>query len=100
MSLDGNATAAKLSGKIKDVDILCIDAYAIAVKNGFKGTEEEWLESLKGEKGADGKNYTLTEADKTEIADKVKQDEIIGDIDSALDRIIALQNSLIGGGSE
>ena len=26
-------------------------AYDIAVKNGFEGTEEEWLESLKGEKG-------------------------------------------------
>lgn len=26
-------------------------AYAIAVKNGFEGTEEEWLTSLKGEKG-------------------------------------------------
>ena len=27
-------------------------AYEIAVDNGFKGTEEEWLESLKGEDGA------------------------------------------------
>jgi len=26
-------------------------AYDIAVKNGFEGTEQEWLESLKGEKG-------------------------------------------------
>ena len=24
-------------------------AYEVAVQNGFKGTEEEWLESLKGE---------------------------------------------------
>lgn len=28
-----------------------LTAYGIAVKNGFKGTEEEWLASLKGEKG-------------------------------------------------
>ena len=28
-------------------------AYEIAVKNGFEGTEEEWLESLKGAPGAD-----------------------------------------------
>ena len=28
-----------------------ITAYGIAVKHGFDGTEEEWLESLKGEKG-------------------------------------------------
>lgn len=31
-------------------------AYEIAVENGFEGTEAEWLESLKGEKGADGKD--------------------------------------------
>lgn len=29
-------------------------AYEIAVNNGFKGTEEEWLESLKGTPGKDG----------------------------------------------
>lgn len=29
-------------------------AYEIAVQNGFNGTEQEWLESLKGEPGAPG----------------------------------------------
>lgn len=29
-------------------------AYEIAVDNGFEGTEQEWLASLKGEKGEDG----------------------------------------------
>jgi len=29
-------------------------AYQIAVANGFDGTEEQWLESLKGENGEDG----------------------------------------------
>ena len=29
-------------------------AYEIAVDNGFEGTEQEWLASLKGEKGQDG----------------------------------------------
>ena len=43
-------------------------AYQIAVENGFEGTEEEWLESLKGKKGTD---YILTESDKFEIADIV-----------------------------
>jgi hypothetical protein len=71
MSLDGNATAAKLSGKIKEIDVLCLSAYAIAVKNGFEGTEEEWLESLKGEKGD---SYIITEADKQEIAEMVKSE--------------------------
>lgn len=31
-----------------------LSAYDIAVKNGFVGTEVEWLESLKGENGRDG----------------------------------------------
>ena len=30
-------------------------AYDIAVDNGFEGSETEWLASLKGEKGADGR---------------------------------------------
>ncbi|MFD2210726.1 hypothetical protein ACFSMW_13530 [Virgibacillus halophilus] len=29
-------------------------AYDIAVQNGFKGTEKEWLESLKGQDGTNG----------------------------------------------
>lgn len=29
-------------------------AYVVAVKNGFVGTEKEWLESLKGDKGDKG----------------------------------------------
>ena len=29
-------------------------AYEVAVKNGFEGTEQEWLESLKGERGESG----------------------------------------------
>ncbi|MGN0819723.1 MAG: S1C family serine protease [Christensenellaceae bacterium] len=32
------------------------NAYDLALKNGFSGTEQEWLESLKGEKGDDGLN--------------------------------------------
>ena len=33
-----------------------LSAYEIAVKNGFEGTEIEWLESLKGDKGDAGKD--------------------------------------------
>lgn len=33
-------------------------AYEIAVRHGFEGTEEEWLESLKGSDGSDGKDGT------------------------------------------
>ena len=41
-------------------------AYQIAVENGFIGTESEWLASLKGEKGADGKNYQVEIIESTE----------------------------------
>lgn len=43
-------------------------AYELALEHGFKGTEEEWLESLKGD---DGDDYVLTESDKDEIAQMV-----------------------------
>ena len=47
-------------------------AYNIAVRNGYTGTEQEWLESLKGEKGEIGKTPIKgqdywTEADIAEI---------------------------------
>lgn len=40
-------------------------AYEIARANGFEGTEQEWIDSLKGEA------YILTEADKEEIRDSL-----------------------------
>lgn len=36
------------------LDLGAVTAYAIAVKNGFKGTEADWLASLKGAKGEQG----------------------------------------------
>ena len=55
MSLDGiTSTMKQLKGKIKGFNVYHTDAYAIAVKNGFEGTEAEWLESLKGEPGRNG----------------------------------------------
>lgn len=38
-------------------------AYEIAVDNGYEGSETEWLESLKGEPGADGRSITSIETD-------------------------------------
>jgi hypothetical protein len=48
--------------------------------------------------GKDGKDYVLTEADKNDIAELVTEGAI-GDIETALDTIIAIQENLIGGGS-
>lgn len=66
--------------KVRDKDGNIIDipalngesAYNIAVKNGFVGTEAEWIESLKGERGEIGKTPIKgqdywTEADIAEI---------------------------------
>ena len=66
----------------KRIDLGAVTAYAIAVKNGFKGTETAWLASRKGENGVDGhpgadgytpvkgKDY-FTEADKNELVNAV-----------------------------
>lgn len=40
-------------------------AYEIAKENGFVGTESEWLESLKGEKGADGAGISIAGSEET-----------------------------------
>ena len=74
MSLQGKAAAKELRGKINGLDVLTIDAYAIAVKNGFKGTEAEWLASLKGEDGhtpVKGVDY-YTEEDIAELLSLLK----------------------------
>ena len=54
MSLTGNAKAGcVLRGKISKLDTLKgYSAYEVACINGFKGTEKEWLASLRGERGA------------------------------------------------
>ena len=49
------------------------NAYQIAVENGFEGTVEEWLESLKGQ------DYVLTENDRHEIAQTAIADIADGD---------------------
>lgn len=55
MSLKGKASANEvLKGRINRCNEIIISAYQIAVKNGFGGTEAEWLESLKGAKGDPG----------------------------------------------
>ena len=45
-------------------------AYEVAVINGFRGTVDEWLESLKGDTPIRGVDY-WTEEDKAYIIEKV-----------------------------
>lgn len=42
-----------------------INAYDIAVQNGFQGTETEWLASLKGDDGEDGADFDIYDAYET-----------------------------------
>lgn len=53
--IDDNGTITKLGGD-SDGGNNGKSAYEIALDNGFEGTEEEWLESLKGESGKNGTN--------------------------------------------
>ena len=38
-------------------------AYDIAIQNGYSGTEQEWLNSLKGNDGEDGRSITSIDQD-------------------------------------
>ena len=46
------------AGQVEGLSIVTIDAYGVAVRNGFEGTEQEWLDSLKGRPGDPGKDGT------------------------------------------
>lgn len=60
MSLVGiGSQLSRLVGRINGVKVYHTDAYAIAVRNGFEGTEEEWLASLKGVPGESNCNCPL-----------------------------------------
>ena len=56
-------------GKITAVEAVRLEsqngksAYELAVENGYDGTEEEWLESLKGEPGIDGNSCSIEVAE-------------------------------------
>jgi hypothetical protein len=61
-----------LRANIKIPDVFHTDAYRLAVQNGFEGTLEEWLDSLKGDPGytpVRGTDY-WTEEDKQEIVNE------------------------------
>lgn len=60
-------------------------AYQIAIKNGFEGTEQEWLESIKGYTPAKGVDY-FTEAEIEEITNTVI-DNININVGTILDEI-------------
>lgn len=42
-------------------------AYQIAIRNGFSGTEQQWLASLRGDRGSDGANGLVGVPDEADI---------------------------------
>ncbi|MBR5874539.1 MAG: hypothetical protein IKY90_07405 [Oscillospiraceae bacterium] len=56
-SVKGKSTNQSLNTKFQNTQTINgLSAYEVAVKNGFEGTEQEWLDSLQGESGVDGKD--------------------------------------------
>ena len=51
--MNSEGTVFNALGRINRLSVLCIDAYGVAVKNGFDGTVDEWLASLKGDSPSD-----------------------------------------------
>ena len=68
MSIKGNVKSnALLRGRISNPEVIHgLSAYEVAVTNGFEGTEEEWVESLK--------YRSLTDEDKSAIAQIVLEE--------------------------
>lgn len=59
-----------------------LSAYEIAIKNGFEGSEEEWLDSLKG---ADGESY-----DDTELINRVSTlESTVGTLNDSLEEVLS-----------
>ena len=96
--------------KFRDENGNIVEVLAIKGEKGEKGADgtvtfndltDAQKESLKGDKGKDG--YTpvkwidyYTEADREEVVKDVER-RAIGDIETAVDGIIAIQENLIGG---
>ena len=88
MSLTGNIkSGGTLKGKINGLKTIHgYSAYEVAVIEGFRGTKEEWLASLKGEKGDRGERGIQAHYDEetktlfiTGIDDEGGNDEVNGD---------------------
>lgn len=88
----------------KTLDLGPITAYAIAVKNGFVGTEQEWLESLKCSSVTDEQVSSAVDAyleshpDATVPDGSVSEDKLAQDVKDKF-RSLSEEIANIGGGA-
>ena len=88
----------------KTLDLGPITAYAIAVKNGFSGTEQEWLESLKGTSLTDEQvaaavnNYVEAHPGAMVPDGSVSEDKLAQDVKNKFDALSG-EIANIGGGT-
>lgn len=68
-------TATSLDGSLSNPISDGLSAYEVAVKNGFQGTEKEWLESLKGYSPIKGKDY-WTQEDIDSILEELQEQKL------------------------
>lgn len=93
MNPEGNVYNAM--GRINRISVLCIDAYGVAVKNGFEGTVEEWLASLKGEKGDSPSQEEIAKA----VYDYFSKNPAAGVTPAIIGEITLLSNKWVGSGN-
>ena len=60
-----------------------VTAYEIAVKNGFVGTEEEWLESLRGPNGANASTVYKS------LYEEAKENGFVGSFDDFITKYLS-----------
>lgn len=78
MSLEGMLHSnQEIRGRISGMSVVHTDAYEIALRNGFEGTVEEWLASLKGEKGDSsvGADWNAAEGEPGHIKNRTHWDD-------------------------
>lgn len=86
----------------KTVDLGPVSAYALAVKHGYEGTEEQWIAEVESKRvdavnaAADARKSADTAAEKAEIATQ-KAEEIKGESEAAAASATKSQSYAVGG---
>ena len=94
-----------IKGNINELSVYHTDAYAIAVKNGFKGTVAEWLEHIRGKSayeiavagGFKGTEKEWLESLSAQMSEKVEAEkqEALAAIEEKKNDILAYYNEYI-----